>query len=148
MKEEQDTTGSNNPLDKYFTGVPSPLAAGLCLLPMVISFMLDDHVPEMSAYLRSPALTGFWMLVAGGLAVSHVPTFSSKQMRVPYRMKVPALGVFGLLVAGLINDPWPTLTLLALAYIVSIPFGILHYARKEKALSQGENDPEDSEHDD
>jgi CDP-diacylglycerol--serine O-phosphatidyltransferase len=143
MKEEAPE--APGPLGRYFTGVPSPLAAGLCILPMIVSFMFDDHAPALSALWRSPALTGIWALVVAGLAVSHVPTFSTRQMRVPYRMKVPALAFFGLLIAGLINDPWPTLTFMAVAYLAALPLGILHYNRKEKALAAGHKDPDDVE---
>lgn len=137
-KEEQAEHRPDSPLNKYFEGVPSPIAGGLCLLPMILSFMI-----ESDDLFRTPVIVGVWALVMGGLAVSHLPTFSSKQIRVPYRMKVPALGVFGLLVAGLINDPWPTLALLGIVYITALPFGVLHYRRKNLALSQGKKDPDD-----
>jgi CDP-diacylglycerol--serine O-phosphatidyltransferase len=139
ITKEEAQHAPDSPLNKYFEGVPSPLAGGLCLLPMVLTFMTEGSVQ----FLRNPVLAGLWTLLIAGLAPSHLPTFSSKQLRVPYRMKVPALGVFGLLVAGIINDPWPTLALLALGYLVSLPFGVIHYARKEKALSQGQKDPDD-----
>jgi CDP-diacylglycerol---serine O-phosphatidyltransferase len=145
-KVEDEDPG--NPLHHYFTGVPSPAAAGLVLLPMIISFMLDDHAPDLAPLLRLPEVTGLWSLVVAGLAVSHIPTFSSKQVHIPYRMKVPALGIFGLVVAGLINDPWPTLTLMGLAYLAVIPFGMMHYSRKEKALRDGAHDPDDVDGDD
>ena len=138
----------DNPLNHYFTGVPSPVAALLCLLPMTVSFMLDDHAPAFAPLLRAPEVTGFWSLVAAGLAVSHIPTFSSKQIRIPERMKVPALGAFGLLIAGLINDPWPTLTLMGLVYLALLPFGVVHYGRKEKALAAGVTEPDDADGDD
>jgi CDP-diacylglycerol--serine O-phosphatidyltransferase len=147
MKEEQELH-PGNPLNRYFTGVPSPLAGGLCLMPLIISFLLQDHAPDFAPVLQDPMITGVWMLMIAALAPSHLPTFSSKQIRVPYRMKIPALGFFCLLVAGLINDPWPTLTLLGVAYIVSLPFGVMHYGKKEKALAEGYHDPEDLETDD
>lgn len=139
-KDDQAQHSPDSPLNKYFEGVPSPLAAGLCLLPMILSFMAGE---DFDGLLHSPVLTGLWALAVAGLAVCHLPTFSSKQIRLPYRMKVPALGVFGLLVAGLINDPWPTLALLGGAYLVSLPFGVMHYNRKQKSLAAGHKDPDD-----
>lgn len=143
MKEEADDP--ENPLGKYFTGVPAPIDALLCLLPMMITFMLEDRFPSLAPQMRSVSLTGVWMLVVAGLAVSHIPTFSTKQIKIPYRMKVPALGIVCLLIAGLINDPWPTLTLMAAIYLIFIPFGMLHYARKKKALAAGHADPDDAD---
>jgi CDP-diacylglycerol--serine O-phosphatidyltransferase len=145
MKEEDDAP--DNPLNKYFTGVPAPVDALLCLLPMIVSFALDDHGTP-GAWLRAPEVTGLWMLVTAGLAVSHIPTFSSKQVKVPWSMRVPALGLFGLMVAGLINDPWPTLTLIGAVYLALLPLSALHYARKAKAIASGHADPDDSDTDD
>jgi CDP-diacylglycerol--serine O-phosphatidyltransferase len=144
ISKEEAQHAPDSPLNKYFQGVPSPIAAGLCLLPMVGAFMLDEH----GTFLHNPAVAGTWMLLVGGLAVSHLPTFSSKQLRVPYRMKVPALAIFALLVAGLINDPWPTLALMCVGYLVSLPFGVLHYARRQKATQQGQKDDSDDDGED
>lgn len=144
MKVEED---QSNPLNKYFVGVPAPLDAILCVLPLILHFMFSDHLPAWAPMFQSPLITGIWSLVIAALAVSHVPTFSSKQLRIPYSMRVPALGLVTLMIAGLINDPWPTLTVLALMYVISIPIGILHYDRKAKALEKGHQDPDDLDHD-
>lgn len=146
MKEEQDDKAAASPLSKYFTGVPSPAAAGLCLLPMILALMSQERGLGFSDALRHPLLVGIWALIVGGLAVSHMPTFSSKQIRVPYSMKIPALGLFALFVAGLINDPWPTLALLGMGYVAALPFGVVHYDRKRKSLADGH--AEDDETDD
>jgi CDP-diacylglycerol---serine O-phosphatidyltransferase len=144
MKEETEEAAAS-PLTKYFTGVPSPVDAGLCILPMIVSFLLTDNALADPAIARAPIFVGAWMLCVAGLAVSHIPTFSSKQMRVPIRMKIPMLGVAVLLIAGLINDPWPTLTLMGAVYVAALPFGYLHYKRKERALAAGHSDPDDVE---
>lgn len=93
-------------------------------------------------------VTGLWALVLAAMAVSHIPTFSSKQLRVPYKMKVPALGLFAIMIAGLINDPWPTLTLMGVIYLVMMPFSVRHYNRKSAALAAGQKDPDDHDQDD
>lgn len=145
--EEND---SNDPLSKYFTGVPSPIGAGLALLPMIMSFLVDKKAGgEIDALanslLHNPHLIGIWTLVTGAMMVSNIPTFSSKQLRVPVRMKIPLLGLFCIMIAGLINEPWPTLTLMGVVYLLTMPLGLLHYRRKKKSLSQGISDPDDQD---
>lgn len=139
-----DEHDPNDPLGKYFTGVPSPIGAGLCILPMIVSF---QTAPENLSFVTHPKAIAAWTLVVAAMMVSHIPTFSSKQIKVSYRMKVPALGLFGILIAGLINEPWPTLTLMGVVYLLAMPFGVRHFARKKAALEQGQKDPDDHESD-
>lgn len=117
----------NDPLKKFFTGVPSPLGAGLCIFPLIISFQVD---PSQEGILRNPQVVACWSLIVAAMMVSNIPTISSKQIRIPYKMKVPALAVFGILVACLFNDPWPTLSVVGVVYLLSLPFGIQIYNRK------------------
>ncbi len=148
--EEKDP---ENPLSKYFTGVPSPTGAGLVILPMIVTFLLDDKAHAGSAdalalgYLANPQLIGIWMLVVAGMMVSNFPTFSSKQLRVPMRLKIPFLALFCAMIAALINEPWPTLAAMGVAYLLALPFGLAHYNKKEKSLAKGEKDPDDHEED-
>ena len=135
----------NDPLSKYFTGIPSPAGAMLALFPMLISFQTAGA--GSGSYIFSiatqPYVVGFWLIILAALMVSHIPTFSSKQIRVPHKMSVIALAVFGILIAGLINAPWPTLTLLGVGYLATIPWSIRHYDRKTASLAEGVNDPDD-----
>ena len=124
----------------------SPAGAGLAILPMIISFQVDGSdafESQVQAVILNPAVLAGWMLLVAYMMVGNFPTFSTKQLRVPYKMKVPALAVFSILIVGLINAPWPTLTILAFVYLLLMPFGVLHYARKKKSLAQGVKDPDD-----
>lgn len=146
-----DENDPNDPLSKYFTGVPSPLGAALAILPMVICFQLDQsdalQAPVLK-FLSAPAFIGPWLLFVSALMVSHLPTFSTKQMRIPYKGRFVALAVFGILIAGLINAPFLTLSILGVGYLFSLPFGPRHYARKKAALEQGQQDEEQDDADD
>jgi len=138
----------DDPLSKYFTGIPSPAGGGLALLPVVISLQVDGKGNEYLAHwISNPYIIGFWLIFLAVMMVSHVPTFSTKQIRVPQRLIFPALGVFGLIIAGLFNEPWPTMTFLGIIYLVSIPFSVRHYEKKKKSLAEGIKDPDDLDHD-
>lgn len=140
----------DDPLSKYFIGIPSPVGAGLALLPMIVSFQIDSLEPGSYIFsiLREPYIVGFWLTILSVLMVSHIPTFSSKQIRVPHKMSVIALALFGILIAGLINVTWSTLTLLGTVYLISIPLSIRHYDKKKALLAQGVKDPDDLDNDD
>ncbi len=138
----------SDPLAKYFTGVPSPAGAALALLPLMVVFQIgaaagNGFLPAVT----NPYAVGLWLIVVAAMMVSHIPTFSSKQIRVPQKMSVPALAVFGLLIAGLINETWPTLTLLCVVYLLAMPLSVRHYARKKASLAQGISDPDDADQD-
>lgn len=141
-----DETDPNDPLNKYFTGVPSPIGAGLCILPMIVAFQVDD--PAILKIINHPMVVSGWTMVVAAMMVSNIPTFSSKQLRVSYKMKVPALGLFGILLTGLINLTWPTLALMGAFYLLMMPFGVRHYQKKKQALAAGQTDPDDIEGDD
>lgn len=107
----------------YFVGVPAPAAAFLAILPMVLSFEFDG------GFFSSPLLVGAVMLTVAFLMVSRIPTFSMKRFRVPARWVVPLMLVVGLLAALLVTEPWATLGLIGVAYLVSIPFAAASFRR-------------------
>lgn len=139
-----DEKNPDDALSKYFTGVPSPIGAGLCILPMIVSFQAEGT--EL-AYVSNPKAVGIWCIIVAGMMVSNIPTFSSKQMKVSYRMKFPVLALAAIMIAGLINEPWPTLTLMGIVYLFAMPFGVRHYNKKARAIAEGKADPDDAAED-
>ncbi len=138
----------HDPLAKYFTGVPAPLGAALGLLPLMVSFQIGGMpAGKFLPIVTNAYVTGAWLIVVAAMMVSHIPTFSSKQIRVPQKMSVPALAVFGILISGLINETWPTLTFLCVIYLLAMPVSVRHYARKKLSLEQGIDDPDDDSDD-
>ncbi len=130
MKSDEEEEKSEITKKGYFEGVPAPVGAGMALLPMIISFQLDK-TGAFHQILSSPIVIGIWTLIIAGLMVSRIPTFSTKQVKLPQKFAIPLLACFGLLAAGLINAPWPTLTLMGVIYAGLIPI-ILYTAYKSK----------------
>ncbi len=123
----------------FFTGIPSPAGAGLALLFLIINLEME------SDFFQSPALNALWLLIIGGLMISRVPTYSFKRVRVPREyVGLVLLGV-GLLVAGLLNQPWYTLAALELAYLGSIPFSIRAHERLKSGDAVQDGAPGESE---
>ena len=100
----------------YFTGLPTPAAACLILLPMVLAFQFKDGA------FSHPWLSAAMIALMSWLMVSRVPTLSLKNLHVPRPFKKAAFGFGGLLLASAVLWPWATLTVGLLAYLVTIPF--------------------------
>jgi CDP-diacylglycerol--serine O-phosphatidyltransferase len=111
----------------YFTGLPTPAAACLLLLPMLISFQWNG------AIMHDPVVTGVLIALASGLMVSRLPTPSIKYMRLQRQHRYVAAAIAICLAALLIIWPWATLTCGLLIYLASIPVGILAAAPRHEA---------------
>ncbi len=134
-----DDEAKENPLSKFFTGIPAPAGAGLAMLPMVVSFQLDGTSTQAFVeYSQKPLIVGVWMLIVAAMMVSNIPTFSTKQIKIPQKLAVPALGVFVLILAGIINETWVTLTLISVVYLFSIPFSVKAYNKRDKSNSNND----------
>jgi CDP-diacylglycerol--serine O-phosphatidyltransferase len=114
----------------YFTGIPAPGGAGLAILPLI--FVLQFGT---SAALPTP-ITSLWLILIGGLMVSRMPTLSLKGLRVKAAWVAPMFAVVVLMLAALINDPWLTLTVVGITYVVSIPLGLYRYSLQKKREAQ------------
>ncbi|MBO6560343.1 MAG: phosphatidylcholine/phosphatidylserine synthase [Nisaea sp.] len=113
---------------RFFTGVPAPAAAGLGLLPLILSFEADF------AFLHQPHFLAVWQVVVGLLMVSQVPTYSFKGARVPQKLVLPLLIVFGICVAWLVSAPWQFFAALLFSYLVSLPFSYRSYLRLQRTV--------------
>ena len=113
----------------YFTGIPSPAAAFLVLLPIIASFRMELDV------LRDSLLLAIWLVVIGIGAISTIPTFAGKGIKIPRAFALPALGFFVLIVAMLFSRPWDVLIGLGVVYVALIPVSMVRFQRiKTNAL--------------
>ena len=117
--------------DPYFTGLPTPAAACMMLLPLVISFQWgaqDNNA--VSEIVRAPWLVLTMTAITSGMMVSRLPTPSIKHMRLSREHRVTVGFIGGLLAALLIAWPWATLTGVLLIYMVTIPVAVyIHHPR-------------------
>ncbi len=118
LDEEQPVWAS-----KYFTGIAAPAGASISLLFMVMHFYTD------SDFFRSPYLNAAWLLIMAFLMASRIPTFSIKRLRVSRRFIMPMLILVGGLAAVLASYPWELLSVIALAYMATIPFAVMSHRR-------------------
>ena len=110
----------------YFTGVPAPAAAGLAILPMILSFYFEAGV------FNSPLVVGMFLATVSFLMVSRVPTFSLKHLRVPRQFALPMMLLIVTATGFLVTETWATLGLMGLFYLISIPFSVVSFYRLSK----------------
>lgn len=107
----------------FNTGVPAPAGAGLAFLPIYLWLITANDA------FRDWRMVMPWTLFVAVLMISAIPTYSWTSLRIRKSWRVAALAGVALLGAALVNEPWITLSLVSIAYLISIPFGLLSYSR-------------------
>jgi len=124
----------------FFTGVPAPAAAGLVLLPVMISLQIGDDVFRLVWINAVNAVFVAYMMF------SEIPTYSFKRMRVKRERVMPVLIVVGLLGAVVASYPWFMLSAVTTLYLSSIPFAVRSYRRQAAAgaaVANSDNDDDE-----
>lgn len=112
-------------MKNYFIGVPAPAGAFIALMPFMFGFAMDFR-HEWVSYFSAISL-----LLAGGLMVSKIPTFSTKGRHVPHTWILPVMLGVGVVITALINAFWFTFFLIGVAYLISIFFSYKSYKTKQ-----------------
>ncbi len=119
VRDEGATKG--NP---YFTGLPTPAAACMMLLPLLLSFQWSADA------VREPWVSVVTVAVTSVLMVSRVPTPSIKYMKLQRQHRILAALFAAGVAALLVTWPWATMTAGLVIYVASIPFAIFaHHPR-------------------
>ena len=112
----------------FFTGTPAPASAFIGLLPLSL------YLATGQSFFLSPLIVSLFLVGAGGLAVSRLPTYSFKGVQVPQKMVPFSMLCVGGGVAALLSDPWVTVSILVLVYLTTIPASFQDYRKRLKTL--------------
>lgn len=121
----------------YFTGIPAPAAAGLCVMPFLLSFLGVEWVRSF------PFLIALYTCAISFLMVSRIPTFSSKGIRIKSDQVLAVLVFVGLFAALMIIYTWETLLATGLVYLICIPLSVLSYRNRANKHSPEPSDESD-----
>ncbi len=113
----------------FFEGVPSPAAAGLVLLPLILNL---SGIIELKNYAFLSSAT---ILITSILMVSKIPTYSLKRIVIPRHSTIFLLLGIGIFVSLLIFYTFETLFISGLIYILLIPISFFHFRKKDKTSS-------------
>ncbi len=87
----------------------------------------------------SPVMVSGWLVLIAFLMISNVPTLSWGRMRPRRTIRLEVLAIAGLVVAGLIAEPWLTLIGICIVYLALLPVGFVAYARfRRRAVLAGQ----------
>ena len=110
----------------FFEGVPSPAAAGLVLLPLILNL---SGLIQLEKYALISSIT---ILTTSVLMVSKIPTYSLKRIIIPRNSTIFLLLGIGIYVSLLILYTFQTLFFTGAVYLLLIPISFFHYRRKNK----------------
>ena len=125
-----------NPPDhaaNYFTGIPAPAAGFLVLMPVVIDLQFGLDVVRQATYVS------VWLVLIGAGAVSTMPTFAGKKLKLPVDTVLPVLALVGLVGAAIVTEPWLTYLAVSMIYIISLPISALRFAREKSAQAPSDS---------
>jgi CDP-diacylglycerol--serine O-phosphatidyltransferase len=123
-----DATDKPEWQSSFFVGVPAPAGAMISLLPLYMEFVGFPH-----GFWTAPLLA--YTIAVGLLMVSRLPTWSGKLIgkRIPRDNVLPLFVAVVIGVALLVSYPWEMLTVLAIAYLASLPLSWNAFERRLKA---------------
>ena len=107
----------------FLTGVPAPVGAGLAFLPMYL------WIASGVEFFREPVLIAVWVTLIAGLMISNLATLSWTLIRPRRSIRLMAIAFAGLIFAALLTEPWWTLAVLSIGYMLLMPYSIMRYAR-------------------
>ena len=135
--EENETWKIN-----FFEGVPSPAAAGLVLLPLILNL---SGIIQFENY---AVLSSIAILLTSVLMVSKIPTYSLKRILIPRNFAIFLLLGIGIYISLLIFYTFETLFFSGIIYLLLIPISFFHYRNKNKKSSIASKEQEQEEDED
>ena len=123
----------------FFEGVPSPAAAGLVLLPLILS------LSGLIQFTNYAILSSIAILTTSVLMVSKIPTYSLKRILIPRHSAIFLLLGIGIYVSLLIFYTFETLFFSGIIYLLLIPISFLHYRYKNKKTFVSSIEEEDED---
>ena len=105
----------------FFEGIPSPAAAGLILLPLML------NLSDLVQFENTAIISSIVILMVSILMVSKIPTYSLKRILIPRHLTIFLLLGIGIYLSLLIFYTFKTLFFSGLIYILLIPISYLHY---------------------
>ena len=132
--EENETWKIN-----FFEGVPSPAAAGLVLLPLILNL---SSLIQLENY---AVISSIAILTTSIFMVSKIPTYSLKRILIPRHYAIFLLLGIGIYVSLIIFYTFKTLLFTGLIYIILIPISYFHYQHKNKKVFIANSAEEDED---
>jgi len=128
----------------FLTGIPAPAGAYAAFVPIYLWLAANDAgLTSTATVLRSTYVVVPWTILIALLMVSSVATYSWYSLRLRRTIRFEAIAVIALAGAAVISAPWPTLSVVIVGYLLTIPFSARSYARirRLRATAAGPTPP-------
>ena len=102
-------------------------------MPIVIDLEFGLEAVRQASYVS------IWLVLIGAGAVSTLPSFAGKKLKLPVDTVLPVLALVGLLGAAIVTEPWLTYLAVATIYIVSLPIAAIRFAREKLAQTSSDS---------
>jgi CDP-diacylglycerol--serine O-phosphatidyltransferase len=133
IEDEKADSTDKELQEHFFIGIPAPAGAGLLLLPMMLMFLSGQK-----NFITLPTITPQLMVLFTGvmalLLVSRFPTFSFKKVRIRREFGTLVLAIAALITIALLLEPWITLPLLGVGYIILMPCSLIAYYQMKRRI--------------
>ena len=108
---------------KFFSGISTPAAAGLTLLPMMLNFRFNVEIFLNEYFIK------FYLLVPSILMISNIPTFSLKGIKFEKKLIPLVIILLASFLSLLITDFWLAMIILISVYFLSIPLAFYDFKK-------------------
>ena len=108
---------------KFFSGVSTPAAAGLTLLPLMFFFRFDTPL-EANEFIMK-----FYLFIPAVLMTTNIPTYSLKGIKFEKKIISLLIILLASFLSLLLTDFWLAMIILIIVYFLSIPFAIIDFKK-------------------
>ncbi|MBU6206424.1 MAG: phosphatidylcholine/phosphatidylserine synthase [Alphaproteobacteria bacterium] len=124
----------------FLTGVPAPAAAAISILPLFLWLALHNwpDTETLRILTRSQHVVAAMLTMSAMLMLLNLPSWSWRSFSIAPRFRIPALAIITLIFAELIMQPWETLSVATLVYILILPLAWYRYARVRQHVAQAD----------
>ena len=108
---------------KFFSGISTPAAAGLTLLPMMLNFRFNTDFFINEHFIK------FYLLIPSILMISNIPTFSFKGIKFEKKLVPLVIILLASFLSLLLTDFWLAMIILITIYFLSIPLAFYDFKK-------------------
>ena len=101
-------------------------------MPIVVDLQFGLEMVRQASYVS------IWLVLIGAGAVSTLPSFAGKKLKLPVNTVLPVLALVGLLGAAIVTEPWLTYLAVVTVYIVSLPIAAIRFTREKSAQNSSD----------
>ena len=108
---------------RFFSGISTPAAAGLTLLPMMLNFRFNVEIFLNEYFIK------FYLLIPSILMITNIPTFSLKGIKFEKKLIPLVIILLASFLSLLLTDFWLAMIILICVYFLSIPLAFYDFKK-------------------